>query len=76
MKMLASLLILGLGLAVLTSCGLLQGAAAAVTGGSSAPPAGTPAGSTTELLYVGGYAVVREALGWFLRRRAATEVKT
>lgn len=72
MKMLLSLLVLGLAIAALTSCGLLQGAGAALTGGPSSPPPGAvPPGSTSELLYVGGYAVIREALGWLLRRRSA-----
>ena len=62
---------LAVSLLTLAGCAALQGAGAAVSGGSSTPPPGTSPGSMTELLYVGGYAVVREALGWFLRRKAA-----
>jgi len=71
MKVLASLLLLGLGLMALQACGFLQGAAAGVTGGPSAPPEGAAPGSFTELLYVGGYAIAREAVGLFLRWKAA-----
>lgn len=71
----AFFMVFGLVLLVLAGCSALQGMSAAVSGGTATPPPGTAPGSTSELLYVGGYAVAREALAWFLRWRAASAEK-
>jgi hypothetical protein len=75
MKALAAMLTLGLALLVLQACGFLQGAAAGVSGSSSAPPAEIAAGSWSELLWVLGYAVAREGVPWVTRKVISSKSK-